>query len=355
MEKFYNIKLLALTAVMAAAMTACSDSEPAAAGENTEANVVVTIKAAPSAPQSRANVDWKDPNQEENGVGIENDINSLQIAIYDSDNTSSFVGIVSNLIMLSDNNGTRQYVGKLPVKDDGTDIIVKDKDYRVMVFANCEVTPETDITTMSFDRPIPPTTQISMWGVINSVKFTLDKTAAQQIGTIDLMRSMAKVEIKLSDDENNFITKLISAEISGANTKGYILPAKWNEISTTSALEYDAPYRPLDSTSSTAITSETHTDNRIIFYLPETANNNGSVKISLTYEYKDSQNNTQTANASIDFANYTNGSVGTAPDYFNIVRNNLYRFTVKRTDMNISIQYTVCPINEYTVTPPTFD
>ena len=51
MEKFYNIKLLALTAVMAAAMTACSDSEPAAVGENAEANVVVTIKAAPSAPQ----------------------------------------------------------------------------------------------------------------------------------------------------------------------------------------------------------------------------------------------------------------------------------------------------------------
>ena len=67
MEKFYNIKLLALTAVMAAAMTACSDSEPAAVGENAEANVVVTIKAAPSAPQSRSNDPWQGTQPEEEG------------------------------------------------------------------------------------------------------------------------------------------------------------------------------------------------------------------------------------------------------------------------------------------------
>ena len=189
MEKFYNIKLLALTAVMAAAMTACSDSEPAAVGENAEANVVVTIKAAPSAPQSRSNDPWQGTQPEEEGkIDADNNINTLAIAIYDSE-TNALVGNVSNLIMLNQTeDGTRQYVGKLPVKDDGTDIIVKDKNYRVMVFANCtssycNITDFSNPASLTFGRPTPHTQEVVMWGVKNPVTFTLNKQVAQEIGS----------------------------------------------------------------------------------------------------------------------------------------------------------------------------
>lgn len=341
MEKFYNIKLLALTAVMAAAMTACSDSEPAAAGENTEANVVVTIKAAPSAPQSRSNDPWQDTLPEEEGkIDADNNINTLAIAIYDSE-TNALVGNVTNLIMLNQTeDGTRQYVGKLPVKDDGSDIIVKDKNYRVMVFANCKssycnITDFSNPASLTFGRPTPPTQEVVMWGVKNPVTFTLNKQMAQEIGTIYLLRTMAKVEVKLSDDLKAKGYRLTGPNVKNANGRGMVLPTGWDTAADTKAIDYEGAFNISGITEIgklNPILSAFENETYWRAYIPEIENgattaNRPVIDINIRQKIDEAGNYNDVGAYTLQFGNYADGKF-TEGSYFNVVRNHIYRYEI---------------------------
>ncbi len=340
MEKFYNIKLLALTAVMAAAMTACSDSEPAAVGENAEANVVVTIKAAPSAPQSRSNDPWQGTQPEEEGkIDADNNINTLAIAIYDSE-TNALVGNVSNLIMLNQTeDGTRQYVGKLPVKDDGTDIIVKDKNYRVMVFTNCtssycNITDFSNPASLTFGRPTPHTQEVVMWGVKNPVTFTLNKQVAQEIGTIYLLRTMAKVEVKLSDDLKAKGYRLTGPNVKNANGRGMVLPTGWDTAADTKAINYEGAFNISGITeigTLNPILSAFDNETYWRAYIPEIENgattvNRPVIDINIRQKIDNAGNYNPVGAYTLQFGNYADGSF--SGTYFNVVRNHIYRYEI---------------------------
>lgn len=342
MEKFYNIKLLALTAVMAAAMTACSDSEPAAVGENAEANVVVTIKAAPSAPQSRSNDPWQGTQPEEEGkIDADNNINTLAIAIYDPADNNKLVGNVTNLIMLNQTeDGTRQYVGKLPVKDDGTDIIVKDKNYRVMVFANCtssycNITDFSNPASLTFGRPTPTTQEVVMWGVKNPVTFTLNKQVAQEIGTIYLLRTMAKVEVKLSDDLKAKGYRLTGPTVKNANGRGMVLPTGWDTAADTKAIDYEGAFNISGITeigTLNPILSAFENETYWRAYIPEIRNdattaNRPVIDINIRQKIDDAGNYNPVGAYTLQFGNYADGKF-TEDSYFNVVRNHIYRYEI---------------------------
>lgn len=193
---------------------------------------------------------------------------------------------------------------------------------------------------------------IPMWGVHTVTNFnTMKKGERFDAGEVWLLRAMAKVEIQVSPDEDNIITGLNSASLPGVNGTGYLLPTGWAAIEATEKLSYDNCFRENTTSTKTTI-SITKPDpvKKIEFYLPECANTNS---LTLTVNYNDGTNK----DGEIKFQPYGTDGKPTG-DPYNIVRNHLYRFTVKATanDVNMIIFWTVCPMYPMqSVTVPPFD
>lgn len=194
---------------------------------------------------------------------------------------------------------------------------------------------------------------IPMWGVHTVTNFnTMKKGERFDAGEVWLLRAMAKVEIQVSSDEDNIIDGLNSASLPGVNGTGYLLPTGWAAIEATEKLSYDNCFRENTTSTKTAISiTEPELVKKIEFYLPECANTNNS--LTLTVNYNDGTNK----DGEIKFKPYGPDGKPTG-DPYNIVRNHLYRFTVKATstDVNMSINWTVCPLYPMgDVTVPDFD
>lgn len=215
----------------------------------------------------------------------------------------------------------------------------------VIANAGTTATLDNDLTfTFSGQESTNGFNAIPMWGV-KSVDFTdMKKGERFNAGEVWLLRAMAKVEIQVSPDDDNIIDGLNSASLPDINASGNLLPTGWAAIEATEKLSYDNCFRENTTSTKTAISiTKPELVKKIEFYLPECANTNNS--LDLTVNYNDGTNK----NGVIKFQPYGTDGKPTG-DPYNIVRNHLYRFTVKATstDVNMSINWTVCPMDERT-------
>ena len=305
-------------------LASCSRNDEVSVAEGEEGKVYVTLTLSINGEEVGSRATWNpEQDTDEEGVGWENKIDDLQILIYDANN--NYVGKVEDLIQLLDG----RYSGTLSSDAEWTG----NTNYKIMAFANCpSIDNPSNISTLDYTRA--NVSYIPMWGVTTTT-FDLTPGESDDIGSIDLLRAMAKVEVNFaesfpSDYEIGAIT------ISPYNTQGYYLPAGYESVETTGELDREEAgtaysFNPLASVSTSSLTF-TGENGKYYIYLPEYDNSTDAAKIQVTV-------NGETYD--LEFKDYENGAPKDGTQY-DIVRNHIYRYTITGVnDGKLKLEYRV--------------
>ncbi len=164
-------------------LASCSRNDEVAVAEGEEGKVYVTLTLSINGEEAGSRATWEDNDNPEDGNEWENTIDDLQILIYDANN--NYVGKVEDLIQLLDG----RYSGTLSSDAEWTG----NTNYKIMAFANCpSIDDPSNISTLDYTRA--NVSYIPMWGVTTTT-FDLTPGESDDIGSIDLLRAMAKVEV----------------------------------------------------------------------------------------------------------------------------------------------------------------
>ena len=266
------------------------------------------------------------------------DITSLQVLLFDS-STNIYAGTLEDMFYQSAPGADYiTFTGKAPSS-------LTPKSYKIVILANAGITALTvDSSTLSdlysltytlYENSSPKDIAIPMWG-ITTADLTLVKGAKQDIGTIYLLRSMARVvvylnqNVYLSGSTEKFADRydIKSVSISNYNQSGYVLPSTYADVSeTTEITTEDGSFNEYvtsatDLTVSSTILMNSVSGDSVIVYLPEIENSDGSVKISVTL----TGNNIDSTSTDYSYEDAITFLQDTA--YCDIVRNHSYNFKI---------------------------
>lgn len=313
--------------------------------DNCDEVVRVAFKMSFVDSNTRAvNEGWSDYDPTDPGVAYENAINPDQLQIKICNANGKIIADVDNVIAIkSETDGNYTITGTW---EDAADKLTEAN--KIMVFANCGTSTVTqgNIASLAFNRD--DTKQyIPMWGVTTLTK-TLEIGKSNDLGTIYLLRSLAKVKVKMKEGMKASGYSLGEITFNNYNTQGYTLPATYNTASDTKQIFFNNSLRPFSSWA-TAI-DMTNTGNSdeesIMLYIPEYDNINAAtdkkatITLNLKCEGKDDGTYT------LQFCNYTDGAPDPATLY-NIQRNHYYEYTVYKDD-GVKISLTVKQWNKRT-------
>ena len=290
-------------------------------------NVKVAFRMAFVNDNTRAvNDGWEDYNPTDPGDAYENAINSDQLQIKVCDKDGNIIGDVQDVRVIDDQiTGTWENAGDLLKQAN-----------KIMVFANCGtsiVTPG-NIQNLAFARSA--TTQyIPMWGV-TTLTNELVVGKSNNLGTIDLLRSLAKVKVRLADGMKARNYSLGAMQLNNYNTSGYTLPLTYNTVASTAAIRFDNSLHANSSwAQSIAITG--NDDESIMLYIPEYDNINAATDRKATISLQLMRDGEEEGNYTLYFCNYTPEGAPDAASTYNIQRNHYYEYTVGRTDDQVKI------------------
>lgn len=364
-----HIKLLFCLALLVAAcgLGSCSHGadEPPYPDGVAYVSFSVVVPTAPEARNASRADDgtWGGDYDKDPGDGIDSDILNLTMVVTDGACTREIARIANFEIYGPFVTGEYTYYTLFSQIPAETAQALKDAgNTKVHVYTNVDSPDAVDLlASPSFSRwgNAAKVGSIPMWGV-QTVDFSgMEAGKVFEIKPdIWLLRALAKVEILISGDDSNMITTLNSATVKGINASGYLLPQGWDTHGNTLLIKYGETINAfagglIPDTESFGAESG---GKKIVFYIPETGNADGSAGISLTYNYTITENGEDksvTATNDIHFAQYDANGInhGTPND---IVRNHLYRFEVRR-GADFKILYTVCPWQSYDIVVPPFN
>ena len=320
----------------------CITEEGGTSADTGSAQVSFVLSLTDAGASTRAT--WEENYTSEDGNAYENriDPDDVQVILF---NTSSGVRVASVEILsyypLNDGSADYRFIGSVTAED-GT---LTAGQYKLMVFANCGTfAADSDLGNLSFtynEANVKAESQlIPMWGVITPT-LTLEKGKQQDLGTIDLLRAMAKIEINLASAISGTHT-ITGATLSKYNSQGYCLPKDYAAVENTKELEQETgnskdTFNPYEKTpvSSNLVFSYSEDKQTAWLYIPEYENSTDAATIFITL----SDGTTGT----LEFKEYINGSAtGNAHD---IVRNHIYRYTVNVETGKLTVLYKALPWN----------
>ena len=322
-------------------------------GEDNPITVSFVLSTRDIMTRAESDLDWGDDYVETSGDNFENQINNVALIIYNSEGTK--VTTIQDFNYFStggDLNDDYKCSESYIVSTEITTIIGEAGDYRFVVVANATLNEEDENET-DYELGSIGTNGVPMWG---SITKAVTANSNVDLGTIHLLRAVAKLEIVLSE------TVAADFDISRAvvtkyNSKGYVFPqlkddatlnlnhaentfnALYNENSLSTALEFIVPA----------------TDkNKCYVYITEWAATTDNAKIALQF---DGDNKPY----EIEFKNYEYGKPVGNPH--NIVRNHHYKYTITKVNTGASLELTcvVQPWNlveeswDYTDVPAVYD
>lgn len=295
-------------------------------------------------PDSRAEVnslppDYDDTTKYETGIGYENYIGIAQkdflFLLFDSNGKFVETMKVIAIYSVDDAKSPSDYnvLCTLTKKPDAT--------FRIVVLANwgadsypgdadltAGVTTISDVcegigakNTYHYDSPYTPsaTTPVPMYGVKTcTMPNTTDRYI--DIGDLYLLRAMAKVEVICKAGSG---LELASVNLVNYNTTGYSAPqGMYDNTNYTTA-----PHIPEDAVDTqTSLAFQVSADkSKAVIYIPEYENTGAVPRSWLSLTFADNTDKHYT----IDFREYSDGKP--AGDWFDILRNCCYRFTVDKT------------------------
>ena len=281
-----------------------------------------------------ANEGWDDYDPKDDGTAYENAINTEQLQIKVCDENGTIIGDVDNVIAINNGTDTNPDYSITGTWENAADKLSKAK--KIMVFANCGtsiVTPD-NIQNLAFTRA--STTQyIPMWGV-TTLTNELVVGKSNNLGTIDLLRSLAKVKVKLADGMKSRKYSLGAMQLNNYNTSGYTLPLTYNTVASTAAIRFGNSLHA-NSSWAQSITMTNNGDESIMLYIPEYDNINAATDRKATISLQLMRDGEEEGNYTLHFCNYTPEGAPDAASTYNIQRNHYYEYTVGRTDDQVKI------------------
>lgn len=281
-----------------------------------------------------ANEGWDDYDPKDDGTAYENAINTEQLQIKVCDENGTIIGDVENVIAINNGTDTNPDYSITGTWENAADKLSKAK--KIMVFANCGtsiVTPG-NIQNLAFARSA--TTQyIPMWGV-TTLTNELVVGKSNNLGTIDLLRSLAKVKVKLADGMKSRKYSLGAMQLNNYNTSGYTLPLTYNTVASTAAIRFGNSLHA-NSSWDQSIVMTGDGDESIMLYIPEYDNINAATDRKATISLQLMRDGEEEGNYTLHFCNYTPEGAPDAASTYNIQRNHYYEYTVRRTDDQVKI------------------
>lgn len=281
-----------------------------------------------------ANEGWDDYDPKDDGTAYENAINTEQLQIKVCDENGTIIGDVENVIAINNGTDTNPEYSITGTWENAADKLSKAK--KIMVFANCGtsiVTPG-NIQNLAFTRA--STTQyIPMWGV-TTLTNELVVGKSNNLGTIDLLRSLAKVKVKLADGMKARNYSLGALQLNNYNTSGYTLPLTYNTVASTAAIRFGNSLHA-NSSWAQSITMTNNDDESIMLYIPEYDNINAATDRKATISLQLMRDGEEEGNYTLHFCNYTPEGAPDAASTYNIQRNHYYEYTVGLTDDQVKI------------------
>lgn len=281
-----------------------------------------------------ANEGWDDYDPKDDGTAYENAINTEQLQIKVCDENGTIIGDVENVIAINNGTDTNPDYSITGTWENAADKLSKAK--KIMVFANCGtsiVTPG-NIQNLAFARSA--TTQyIPMWGV-TTLTNELVVGKSNNLGTIDLLRSLAKVKVKLADGMKSRKYSLGAMQLNNYNTSGYTLPLTYNTVASTAAIRFGNSLHA-NSSWAQSIVMTGDGDESIMLYIPEYDNINAATDRKATISLQLMRDGEEEGNYTLHFCNYTPEGAPDAASTYNIQRNHYYEYTVRRTDDQVKI------------------
>ena len=304
--------------------------------------------------------DWGDGNDypESTGSGVENKIvlSTVKVLAYSED--GAFICDMPVLKCFDRKDGTYDFLCAFETK---TKVTVGAR-YKFIVLANCtsqsynfsykqDGTPNLD--ALMFASPVQ---NIPMWG---TVTYTMEgeedgKTLKeeQNVGNISMLRAVAKVGVKLSEELKGQGYRILELKLNYARSSGYSVPQGWDKKDNTLSLRHDEAFRPLEAEGTIAKDVNAATmgveTGAYYIYVPETMNEDSAFEpgsgepdeLSIAIKVGKWENGECVETLEFPYANGIklreyNGGEPTG-DTFNIVRNHFYDYTV--TAINTSIE-----------------
>lgn len=281
-----------------------------------------------------ANEGWNDYDPKDDGTAYENAINTEQLQIKVCDENGTIIGDVDNVIAINNGTDTNPDYSITGTWENAAEKLSKAK--KIMVFANCgtNLVTQDNIPTLAFARSA--TTQyIPMWGV-TTLTNELVVGKSNNLGTIDMLRSLAKVKVKLADGMKARNYSLGALQLNNYNTSGYTLPLTYNTAASTAAIRFGNSLHANSSwAQSIAMTGDG--DESIMLYIPEYDNINAATDRKATISLQLMRDGEEEGNYTLHFCNYTPEGAPDAASTYNIQRNHYYEYTVGRTDDQVKI------------------
>ena len=358
--KKVNFKYSALWLLLLAFVTSCVFDEADPLVENTAPQdpVMVTFKldVMSSAATKADNLDWNDEYATHVGNDFESRINTSDLLVLAYQTNGTFAAELPIIMRGTNNDGKVEFMCKLPdelVSSNPTSM-------KFMVLANClnsgyrlsynGLVPNVEGLMYSIPTQIASWAAIPMWGVkTHSFAYTNGSmNGNQDLGTIDVLRSTAKVGVKLSAELAAKYT-LGGLKINRVAASGYSVPNGWNGTVQTDYLIHDNCFRQVQGDNPTVADVAKFiaaTDGTQYTYVPETANSADSeIAIALTLtetnpaEAKAPEVLTFDYTSGLKFRPYTDGAPNGDP--YNIVRNHYYEYTINKVESGKPVELTL--------------
>lgn len=289
---------------------------------------------------------WNNNHEKEIGTRFDSEVDRLHVMLIGNDGSLAHVDLRQYMYDADADGYT--FIGNIDLGEEGWE----PGSYRVMLLANCGPALMSATTLNGLKSTIADVmwyspngsprngVRIPMWGMTtHDFTFTGKKDSPEEIGSIDLLRALAKVEIKL-DPAKMEGYRLVSASISAANSYIDPFPAGWETAAATldGTLSYGHSFNPVKTpVSGHDFAPGIYTDEEegsIVFYLPEYDSSEaagGEATIDVTVKHEAS-GQTLTYPAAIHFNDANVNGGGTTGDATrlatDIVRNHYYLFTI---------------------------
>lgn len=281
-----------------------------------------------------ANEGWDDYDPKDDGTAYENAINTEQLQIKVCDENGTIIGDVENVIAINNSTDTNPDYSITGTWENAAEKLSKAK--KIMVFANCGTSIVTPDNIQNLAFAMSATTQyIPMWGV-TTLTNELVVGKSNNLGTIYLLRSLAKVKVKLADGMKSRKYSLGAMQLNNYNTSGYTLPLTYNTVARTAAIRFGNSLHANRSWAQ-SITMTNNGDESIMLYIPEYDNINAATDRKATISLQLMRDGEEEGNYTLHFCNYTPEGAPDAASTYNIQRNHYYEYTVGRTDDQVKI------------------
>lgn len=328
-------------------------------GKDERVNLTFTLVLGEQSSASRAA--WSEDDENLVGSVAENAINSLQVLLFSEDGNICYGPLEqTEFFPINQEKSIYEFTGSIPLNAENACIKKDILNCKIMVLANSQVQIANDATAQQIKDALEACEYTystldpnPMWGVSTISNQPVIKGWGIELDPIYVLRSLAKIEVDLSQSLKDAGYTLDAVTLTKHNTKGYCLPSGYyttiNGQTTiaekTEDLDQEGVLHAYSSVTTKALGFTGSSNNGYIVYVPEYEMQGSEEDPTLRLTLK---KGTETiligeADPVLYFKNYDKTTGKPTDEIFNIVRNHWYQYSITGVSNGLDLTLAVVP------------